>query len=247
MSPGFRGREDQRRSELSVCPSLNSRLQSLWGTLRKECLWSPYALLFEAHAVPMPAGLCPLTQISLWTGSTLPVSLSFINTHTWAPNPQGHVHQWQVMDKETLQCLNGWHRANFPLCKHIQIPSYAANSGPILLATEWQISLFSQTRPLVELGLLMVRSECKEQKGRLQCLGVRELPCCPYRHCLVHSFVWMGALTPRKASLDLAVGQAGGKGLESCWSGPRPQVPGYHPLAACFPDIKLNKPVVTFP
>lgn len=66
MSPWSRGREDQRRNELSVCPSLNSRLQSLWEALRKECLWDPHAFLFEAHTLFTLPGLCHLTKVLLY-------------------------------------------------------------------------------------------------------------------------------------------------------------------------------------
>ena len=73
MSPWSREREDQRSSEMSICPSLNSRLQSLGEALRKQCLWDVLALLFESHTLFTPPDLCPLTQVSLWSGSVLPV------------------------------------------------------------------------------------------------------------------------------------------------------------------------------
>lgn len=101
-------------------------------------------------------------------------------------------------------------------------PTQFAVTRPHSLAAEGQISFFSRNLFLVELGFLLVKSEGKEQGRHLQCLGVREPPCCPYHHSpFTHLY---GALTPRKASAVLAVGREWGTGMENCWFGPRPLV-----------------------
>lgn len=128
MSPWSREREDQRSSEMSICPSLNTRLQSLGEALRKllmRCtcpsVWVPHSFHTTWPLSPYPglfmkwlSSPCPPCPLSIHPLGLQLHKVMFISDKLWT--------------KRYLWCLNGPHQANSTLSKHLLRPSYAANT-----------------------------------------------------------------------------------------------------------------------